>query len=171
MVYDKSQTAGQKKPRMKVEGKLIGLQGDSTKAKVFDTLTGKFSWLGLSIVVGQNEDKTDIYKNITAYDIEMDKMPELKKADELIRNKKRPIVSLECYETEVPAKNKDDGTAMMEEVPEMRDGKEIVVQKQKVWKNLRMTSDDVINSFKILKDEAPEAPVEKEAEVVEEKVE
>lgn len=171
MVYDKSQTTGQKKPRIRVEGKLIGMTGDSTKAKVFDSLAGKFSWLGISVVVGTNDDGTSIYKNITAYDIDLEKMPEFKKADELIRNKKKPMVTLECYETEVLAKDKE-GKPMMEEVPEMRDGKEIVVQKQKVWNNLRMTADDVIKSFKILKEETEDfQPVEKVEEVVEEKVE
>ena len=130
MVYDKGKQTAAKKPRIKIEGKLIGMQGDSTIAKVFDAVAGKFSFLQLSIVVGMNPDGSSIYKNVTAYDVKMSEMPELKKADEMIRNKIRPQVSLECYESDQPAIDKVTKQPIMEEVVEVRNGKEVIVQKQ-----------------------------------------
>jgi glucose dehydrogenase len=156
MVYNQSKTTQQKKPRIKVEGKLIGLSCNSEKMKIFDPKEGKYSWLSMSIVIGHDDAGQDIYRNVTAYDIKMSEMPALEKADKLLKDKKRPRVSLECYEAEVLAKDKVTGQPITEEITEIRNGKEVLVMKQKIYKNYRMSDDDIKKTFKILADNIQE---------------
>lgn len=168
MVYDVSTSGQNKQARTKAEGKLIGMQSDSSKCKVFDPEEGKYSWIRLSIVTGQDEEGNDEFLNVTAYDVDFNKMPELKKADELIRDKKKPWVELEYY-TSKKAQVGEDGQPIMVEEEEERKGKTVVVQKPQVWINHRMSKDDVINSFKIVKEAAEE--IETADQISEETVE
>ena len=140
-------------PRIEVEGKLIGINCDSTNMKLYDPKNEKYSWLQLSLVIGQNPDGSAIYRNVTAYKIDFKEMPELKKADELLKQKKKPLVKLQCYATTKDAVDKETKQPIMEETKEIRDGKEVIIQKQKKWTNYRMAADDVKNTFKILEED------------------
>ena len=158
MVFDKNAKfdGKEKKPRIEVEGKLVGISGDSSKMKVFDPVTGKYSWLQLSLVVGKDHTGAAIYKNITAYDVKFAEQVELKKADDLLKAKKHPKVKLQCYETTTDAVDKTTGEPILEMISTERNGKEILVERQKKWHNFRMSEDDVKKSFKILQDNMDE---------------
>ena len=140
----------EKKPREKVVGKLIGIRGDFSKMKVADPDKGVFDWLEMAIVTGKDKEGSDVYRNITAYKVNFEKMPEFKKADDLLKDKKKPKVEVECYKVENLAKDKQTGMPVMEEITETRDGKEIIIQRQKVWTNYRSSRDDIEKTFKIL---------------------
>jgi len=140
----------EKKPREKVVGKLIGIRGDFSKMKIADPEKGIFDWLELAIVTGKDKQGSDIYRNITAYKVNFEKMAEFKKADDLLKDKKKPKVEVECYKVENLAKDKETGQPIMEEITENRNGKEVIIQRQKVWTNYRSSRDDIENTFKIL---------------------
>jgi len=120
----------------------------------------------LSLVTGKNKEGEDKYLNVTAYEIDFEHMPELQKADQLLRDKKKPLIELEYYESQKAAVV--DGKPIMVEDKEMRDGKEVIVQKPKIYINYRMTKDDVVNSLKILEEDMKEeAPPTIEEEAIE----
>ena len=154
MVYDTNKTEGkEKKPRIDVEGKLIGISGNSEKMKIFSPKDGKFSWLQLSLVIGYEKSGEAIYKNVTAYKVNFNEMQELKRADELLKLKKHPKVKLQCYTTTVDAIDKVTGEPIMEETTAIKEGKEMIIQKQKKWVNYRMSDEDVKKTFKILEED------------------
>jgi hypothetical protein len=147
MVFDTSTVGQAKKERTKAKGKLIGIQSDSSKCKIFDPEVGRYSWLRLSIVTGQDKDGKDEFLNVTAYDLEFDVMPELKRADALLREGKKPEVELQHYVTTKVATD-DKGNPVLED------------NKPKIYINNRMSRDDMIKTFKILKDHFDEVPAD-----------
>lgn len=159
MVFDVSTLGQDKRPRLAAQGKLIGMQSDSSKCKIYEPTKGKFSWVKLTLVVGKRPDGSDKFLNITAYDIDLEKMPILKRADELLRERVKPLVKLEYYVSEKDAIV--NGTQVMEESVELRNGKEVIIQKPKKWVNNRMSDIDVVNTFMILLEDANKySPVE-----------
>ena len=145
MVYN---TAGnfegkKKLPRIKATGKLIGIRADFSKMKVADPVKGKFDWLEIAIITGKDESGSDIYKNVTAYKVDFSKMLEFKKADDLLKDKKHPMVEFECYSTETVALDKKTKKPLVEN------------GEVKMWINYRASEDDIIKTFKILKDDVP----------------
>jgi len=148
MVFDTSGTfEGKKKlPREKAVGKLIGIRGDFSKMKVADPEKGVFDWLELSIVTGKDTQGSDTYKNITCYKVNLEKMPELKKADDLLKAKKKPKVEVECYKTETVAMDKTTKKPIVEN------------GEVKMWVNYRSSREDVINTFKILAEDISNEP-------------
>lgn len=154
MVYDQNPeiTTQVKKPRKEIEGKLISLNTDSSKCKIYNPDTGVYSWLRISLVVGKDGDGNDKYFNTTAYNVNFEKMKELKKADELLKDRKKPKVKLEYYTTEVPAVD-EEGKKIMIEKEEERGDKTVIVEKQKIWINHRCSREDIINTFKILEED------------------
>ena len=155
MVFDTNAAGGAKKPRLHIQGKLIGIQSDSAKCKLFDRDAGKFSFVRLSLVTGKDKQTgEDVWFNATAFDIDMAAMLEFNKADKLLLDKKHPIVEFDYYTTLRGAVN-DDGSPKNEEVEELRDGKTMIVRRQVMYLNNRLSKDDVIRSFKVLLDDDP----------------
>jgi len=143
---------GNKYPRNKVLGKLIGVSCNTEAVK--DDVKGVYGWLRLSLVVGVNAATGEPeYFNASAYKVNYEEMPELKKADELVKNKSFPEVEFEYYTTEKDAV--ENGQAVMEEFEEQRGGKTVIVQRQKKYKNHRLSADDVKRTFKILAEMVP----------------
>ncbi len=161
MVYDISgEGTNKKKPRFTIKGKLIGMTTDSSKGSV-DKNAGKFDFLTISIVnpeekvVIDNIEK-DRWYNINCWKIDLNKLPELKKADNLLQQKKRPLVQMVVYETEYTRKNQETGKPLTEEVEEERNGKKVIVVKEVKGKSLRASNDDLKTSFKILEEDTNE---------------
>ena len=150
MVYDTAQQSGQKKERFVARGKLIGISSDSEKCKPFDKDKGLFGWIRLSLITGVTDSGESEYLNVTAFDINMEEMANLKLADKLLKDGNKPFVQLCHYTTEVEARDKENNLIMEEKEVE-REGKTIFVQKAKKYINHRMSADDVKTSFKVLK--------------------
>lgn len=152
MVYDTSKDGktGKKRERFEVKGKLIGVSVDSNKCEICDKEKGKFSWLRINLVTNYDKpgEETE-YMNITAFSVSFDKMKELARADDLLKEHKKPLVELQCYVSEALAFDKDK-KPIYEEIEEDRDGKKVFVQRQKKYINYRMSRDDLINTFKVL---------------------
>ena len=151
MVYDINKEASNKKARFVKVGKLIGINTDSQYCKKFDRENGVYDFVNISMVIGKDELGKDIWLNVRASHIDMSKMLELAKADKLLQKKMRPKVSITYYISEKDAVN-EDGNPVIEEVTEMREGREILIQRQKKWKNMRASAQDIIDGFKVLEE-------------------
>lgn len=149
MVFNISTKKQVKKDRLNAIGKLISIQADSDKCEVFDTKLGKYSWVRLALVTGKDKSGKDIFLNITASHINMNEMEELKKADEFLRYKVKPFVKVTYYESEKLAFDKDKNP-INEEFMTKRDGKDVIISRQKKYKNLCASPDDIIKGFKIV---------------------
>jgi len=154
MVYDLGKRSGQRLPRKKIKGKLIGISTDSERGGVVDADSGKYRWIRMDIVsltekvVINGEERDKVYF-ITGFGVDLEQMPELKKADDLLKQKIKPIVEVEYYETEVEATDQN-GNIVMEEVEEIRDGKTVIIQRPKRFRNLRCSREDLLNTFKVI---------------------
>jgi len=144
MVYNVSKKECKKKDRFSITGKLISIQTDADRCEVFDQKMGKYSWVRLSMVIGK-----DKYFNVTVYHVDMAQMLELKKADDYLKTKIKPFVSLKFYQSEKLAFDKS-GQSINEEVVQKRDGKEVIVLKQRKYLNYCCSPADIIKDFKIV---------------------
>ncbi len=172
MVYDVSKTkTSKKKDRNTITGRLIGIQCDSDECDVYDKENGKYSWLRLSIVTGKKTPEgKDEFFNCTCFDVDLSEMSQLKRADELLIAKKHPMVQIQYYTTESEAKDKN-GQPIFEEKEEERNGKTYIVKVPKKYINYRSSESDIIEGFKVLKEDTGEyKPKEPEMEVKEETV-
>lgn len=141
-----------KKERKKIKGKLATISTDEGYDGVIDRDLGKYNWIDLGIedetqkIIIDGEQKNKLIF-IRAYAINMEKMPELKKADELLKEGIKPIIEVEYYEKEVEGKDKDG--------------------QPKTYLNLRSSREDIINTFKIIDEEGV---TQNHIEITEEKV-
>src|SRR3972149_3796519 len=114
MVYVKKE--GQEmKERKTVRGKLIGIS--CRDSGVVNQEKGQFHYLDLTIVRKEND--ADKFYNIRCYgrgmkgkdaepiDLESPKLKMLKRADELLKTKKHPLVCMTYYETDSVVTNKE----------------------------------------------------------------
>jgi len=149
MVWDASKKTVARKERKVITGKLIGLQSDKLKSPVFDAENGKYSWIKASLVLPEQKNGQDQYFNTVFYDVDMSIMPELLKADSMLLNKIKPMVTFEYYEV-VKDCTDAEGQPVFEEVEEERNGRIVIVQKPKKWNFNRCSKDDIKNTFQIL---------------------
>ena len=141
MVYVKSD-GKEKKPRIKFEGRLCGLSTDA--AAVVSKERGQYKYIDLGFAAQNGGEwinvRVSAKENETISLDEDATLAQLKRADELLKEKKRPLVSLEYYESvKIPLdENKQ---------PILKDGKPIV------YVNKKSSMDDIRRTFKILKED------------------
>lgn len=134
MVFVKQEA--KKLERTKAVGKLVGITTDPEGVK--DSAKGLFVYLDLS-VVQEVEGKDSVWLNVRCWRkgetyISLEALQELKKADDLLKQKKRPFVQIQYYTSKKVGKNKD--------------GEDVI------YTNLGASVDDVREGFRVLRDDA-----------------
>jgi len=139
MVYVKGADFGQVKPRSTVTGKLVSISTDPKAVE--NKEEGKYKYLDLA-VVHEEKRKDPVWYNIRVSKVNLSELPELKKADELVAQKIKPLVQVRYYESTKIAKDEQ--------------GNEIINPdgSAKVYRNKRASAQDIKDGFKVLSEDS-----------------